>query len=232
MLLNPDARPLAGAVEELARAIDAHPSWAGVAPRLVGENGEPQYDWQLRPLPRPGGLLRQVFFLRGVPRVRDEPAEATPVAQPAAAALLLRRSVLLDLGGLDAAFFPAWFEDVDLGARLARAGLTVHYWPRATFVHGLGGSLEALGYGAVLWIYYRNLVRYLRKHHGETWAAAALICLPAAALARALRLPLRRPRRARGRGDALLGLASLALGAATGFRAPLKLRRSFAARVE
>jgi GT2 family glycosyltransferase len=226
MLLNPDARSVPGALEELTRALDAHPDWAGVAPRLVGEDGEPQYDWQLRPLPRPGGLLRQVFFLRGVPRSRDEPAEGRPVAQPAAAALLVRRSVLVELGGLDAGFFPAWFEDVDLAARLAAAGYALHYWPRATFVHGLGGSLDALGYRAFLWIYYRNLVRYLRKHHGAAWAAAALISLPAAALARALLLPLRRPRRARGRGDALVGLASLALGAATGFRAPLKLRRA------
>jgi N-acetylglucosaminyl-diphospho-decaprenol L-rhamnosyltransferase len=228
MLLNPDARPLEGAVEELAGALEAHPSWAGTVPRLVGEDGAAQYDWQLRALPRPGGLLRQVFFLRGVPRTRAEPAAGTPVAQPAAAALLLRRSVLDQLGGLDAAFYPAWFEDVDLGARLAAAGHAVHYWPRATFVHGLGGSLQALGYGAFLWIYYRNLVRYLHKHHGAVWAATALVCLPAAAFARALLVPLRLPRRARDRSDALRGLLGLALGAASGFRAPLELRRSFA----
>ena len=228
LLLNPDARPSPGAVEELARALDAHPSWAGVAPRLVGEDGESQHDWQLRALPRPGGLLRQVFFLRGVPRLRAEPAEGAAVEQPAAAALLLRRSLLDALGGMDAGFHPAWFEDVDLAARLARAGHGLHYWPRAAFVHGLGGSLDALGYGPFLWIYYRNLVRYLHKHHGRGWAAAATACLPAAAVARALLLPLRRPRRARSRGDALAGLAGLALGAATGFRAPRALRRSFA----
>jgi GT2 family glycosyltransferase len=231
MLLNPDARPQPGAVEDITRALDANPDWAGVAPRLVGESGEPQYEWQLRPLPRPGGLLRQVFFLRGVARAREEPPPGAAIAQPAAAALLLRRSTLLELGGLDASFFPAWFEDVDLCARLARDGRTLHYWPSAVFVHGLGGSLEALGYGAFLWVYYRNLVRYLRKHHGAAWAGAALLCLPAAALMRALLLPLRRPRRAQGRGDALRGLAGLALGAATGFRAPAKLVRAFAAPV-
>jgi GT2 family glycosyltransferase len=229
LLLNPDAHPHAGAVEQMARALDAHPEWAGAAPRLVGENGDLQYEWQLRPLPRPGGLLRQVFFLRGVARARTEPLPGAAIEQPAGAALLLRRSTLLELGGLDASFFPAWFEDVDLCARLARRGLTLHYWPGAVFVHGLGGSLEALGYGAFLWIYYRNLVRYLRKHHGGAWAAAALVCLPAAALARALLLPLRRPRRAQSRRDALRGLAGLALGAATGFRAPAKLERAFAA---
>ncbi len=229
MLLNPDARPHPQAVEELARGIEANPAWAGAVPRLVGEDGEPQYEWQLRPLPRPGGLLRQVFFLRGVARARTEPLPGAAIEQPAGAALLLRRSTLLELGGLDASFFPAWFEDVDLCARLAREGRTLHYWPSAVFVHGLGGSLEALGYGAFLWVYYRNLVRYLRKHHGAAWAAAALVCLPAAALARALLLPLRRPRRAQGRGDALRGLVGLALGAATGFRAPAKLKRAFAA---
>jgi GT2 family glycosyltransferase len=229
MLLNPDARPHQGAVERLAAALDEHPAWSGAIPRLVGDDGQPQYEWQLRPLPKPGGLLRQVFFLRGVARPRSEPTEDATIEQPAGAALLLRRSTLLELGGLDASFYPAWFEDVDLCARLAQRGATLHYLPSAVFVHGLGGSLDALGYGAFLWVYYRNLVRYLRKHHGAAWAAAALVCLPAAALARALLLPLRRPRRARGRGDALRGLVGLALGAATGFRAPAKLKRAFAA---
>lgn len=229
MLLNPDARPAAGAVEELARALEAHPAWAGAVPRLIGDDGAAQYDWQLRPLPRPAGLLRQVFFLRGVPRLHAEPAEGERIEQPAAAALVLRRSTFSQLAGLDAAFHPAWFEDVDLAARLAKKGHTVHYWPRATFVHGLGASLPALGYGPFLWIYHRNLVRYLRKHHGAGWASAALLLMPAAAIARAALLPLRRPRHARGRGDALAGLAGLAIGALTGFRAPSKLRRSFAA---
>lgn len=226
MLLNPDARPLPGSIEELTRVLEANPSWAGVVPRLVGGDGRPQYDWQLRSLPSPGGLLRQVFFLRGVPRLGAEPRAGAPVEQPAAAALLLRRSVLAEVGGMDPGFHPAWFEDVDLAARLADAGATLHYWPAATFEHGLGGSLDALGYGAFLWIYHRNLVRYLRKHHGKGWAAAARISLPVAALLRALALPLRSPRRARGRADALRGLAGLALGAASGFRAP----RRFAAK--
>ena len=177
---------------------------------------------------RPGSCARCSSCAASRARA-PSPQPGAAIEQPAGAALLLRRSTLLELGGLDASFFPAWFEDVDLCARLARRGRTLHYWPSAVFVHGLGGSLEALGYGAFLWVYYRNLVRYLRKHHGAAWAAAALVCLPAAALARALLLPLRRPRRAQGRGDALRGLVGLALGAATGFRAPAKLKRAFAA---
>ena len=223
MLLNPDARPLRGAIEELTRALEANPSWAGVAPRLVGADGRAQYDWQLRSLPNPAGLLRQVFFLRGVPRLRAEPEAGTPIEQPAAAALLLRRSALEAVGGMDAAFRPAWFEDVDLAARLAGVGSTMHYWPAAAFAHGLGESLDLLGYGPFLWIYHRNLLRYLRKHHGRGSAAAARILLPVAATLRALALPLRRPRRARDRGDALRALASLALGGASGFRAPRRL---------
>ena len=66
MLLNPDVRPLPGAVGELADALDRHRDWPGLAPRLSGDDGGPQYAWQLRPLPTAWGLLRQLFFLPGV----------------------------------------------------------------------------------------------------------------------------------------------------------------------
>ena len=226
MLLNPDSRPQPGAVAELIEALDRHPEWPGVAPRLRGEDGAPQYSWQLRPLPTAPGLLRQTLFLPGVPRLRREPPEGALVQQPAAAALALRRSILDSLGGLDPHFHPAWFEDVDLAARLVSNGHTVRYWPRSCFVHELGGSVASLGYGPFLWAYYRNLIRYLRKHHGAAWVVAARATLPASALARIALLPLRRPRRASSRAEASLALLTLAAGAVTGFRRPRAVREA------
>ncbi len=224
MLLNPDVRPLPGAVGELADALDRHRDWPGLAPRLSGDDGSPQYAWQLRPLPTAWGLLRQLFFLPGVPLLRHEPKEGVVVQQPAAAALAIRRSLLESLGGLDTRFHPAWFEDVDLGARLVSAGHPIRYWPRSHFVHELGSSVASLGYGPFLWAYYRNLTRYLRKHHGAGWAAAAHAMLPAAALARIALLPFRQPRRAASRAQACAALLTLAAGAVTGFRRPRAVR--------
>ncbi|HYO15800.1 MAG TPA: hypothetical protein VE685_21585, partial [Thermoanaerobaculia bacterium] len=151
----------------------------------------------------------------------------TPVEQPAAAALAFRREALAAVGGFDDGFHPAWFEDVDLARRLAGAGLVLRYWPAARFRHGLGSTVPGLGYGPFLWIYYRNLTRYLRKHHGRAWALAARMALVAGIAVRLLALPLRRPQRARSRGEAARGLLLVLAGALTGWTRP----RHFAERV-
>jgi GT2 family glycosyltransferase len=228
LLLNPDARPLPGALDALLDGFARLPEVAGLAPRLVGADGAPQHRWQLRPLPRARDLVGQALFLPLPRGARDEPAAGTPVAQPAAAALALRRDVLLALGGLDTGFYPAWFEDVDLCRRLATAGHPLVYWPAATFEHGLGGSVASLGYGAFLWAYGRNLVRYARKHHAPALVALLRVLVPLGALARCAALPLRRPRRAASRGAAAKALLALAAGALTGWRRPRSLVARFA----
>ena len=174
-----------------------------MVPALVGADGEPQHRWQLQPLPAPATLLRQTFFLAAARGPRTAP-------------------------GRGAAFYPAWFEDVDLARRLARAGHRLVYEPASRFVHAGGGSLPELGYGPFLWVYYRNLTRYLRLHHGAGWALAARLALPVGMTLRLLALPLRRPRRAPTRRAAAAALLAVARGAASGWRRPEAWARRFA----
>jgi GT2 family glycosyltransferase len=129
---------------------------------------------------------------------------------------------------MDERFFPAWFEDVDLARRLGEAGLPIRYWPAARFRHCLGASVPRLGFRSFLWLYYRNLTRYLAKHHGRGWAGAAQLLLPLGMGLRALLLALRKPRRAASRREAARGLAAVAAGAASGWRRPADLAREWA----
>ena len=216
LILNTDARPESGALESLIRGMEQHPEAAGLAPRLLNEDGAPQAGWQLRKLPRLRTLLGYCCFVE--PGPMPEPPAGSPVEQPAACALLLRRDVFEAVGGMDEGFWPAWFEDVDLARRLREQGDQVLYWPDATFRHGLGASVPRLGYGPFLLAYYRNLDRYARKHHGRGAAFVLRTVLTVAGLLRIVVLPLRRPRRAGGRGEAAVGLWRLAAGAATGWR--------------
>ncbi len=220
LLLNPDARPEPGALEALLAGFAARPDAAGLAPRLLGDDGTPQFRWQLRALPNPWRLLLQAFFLPGKAGPEAEPAAETAVEQPAACALALRRDGLVAAGGMDPSYFPAWFEDVDLAARLRARGAILLYWPAARFRHGLGASVARLGYGRFLWVYSRNLERYLRRHHGAFFAAVARLLIPIGALGRLLALPLRRPRRAESRSAAAVGLLATAAGAISGWRWP------------
>ncbi|HEV2851488.1 MAG TPA: glycosyltransferase [Thermoanaerobaculia bacterium] len=218
LILNPDVVPEEGALDRLVEGFAAHPEAAGLAPRLVGPAGEPQWAWQLRRLPSPWSLLLHTLPLGGEPALAAEPAEGTPVEQPAAAALALRRQALAAIGGFDAGFHPAWFEDVDLARRLREARLPILYWPASRFRHHLGSTVPRLGYGPFLYVYYRNLTRYLAKHHGRAWAAAARAALVPGVVLRLLLLPLHRPRRAASRREAFTGLLAVLAGALSGWK--------------
>ena len=226
LILNADARPESGALERLDAACEATPE-AGVVPALVDPEGGSQHQWQLQPLPSPWTLVLQTFFLAGRRGPSRQPPPETPVEQPAAAALAVRREVLRQLGGLDEGFYPAWFEDVDLARRLAAGGHRLLYEPIVRFVHTGGATVPKLGYGAFLWVYYRNLVRYLRVHHGVVWALLARMMLPLGMALRIVLLPLRRPRRAISRRAAAASLAEVAAGAVSGWRYPKELARRF-----
>lgn len=227
LVLNPDAHPLAGAIEALLEACKTESSAAGLVPALVWPDGSSQCSWQLQPLPSATDLLLQIFFLAGRRGPKAEPEAGEVIGQPAAAALALRRQALEELGGFDEGFFPAWFEDVDLARRLAQRGEVCLYLPKSRFEHAAGSSVPALGYGRFLWIYYRHLCRYLKKHHGAGVALLARLLLPISMFLRLLVLPIRRPNRAKTRREAAAGLLAVAWGALTGFRRPRDLAARF-----
>jgi N-acetylglucosaminyl-diphospho-decaprenol L-rhamnosyltransferase len=219
LFLNPDARPAPGALDALVEGFRRHREAAGLAPRLIAPDGTPQARWQLKPLPTAASLVAHAFFWNPTHGPRREPLEGERVEQPAAAALALRRTAFEAVGGFDAGYHPAWFEDVDLARRLAERGERIVYLPAATFVHRGGGSVPALGYGGFLTAYDRNLARYLRLHHGRGWELVFRALVPAGALLRTLALPLRRPRRAASRREAAGALFAVASGAWRGWPA-------------
>lgn len=184
LLLNPDTEVLSGSIEALVGTLDEHPDFAGVVPLLEDPDGVSQHRWQLRRLP---SVPRLGLGLCGAPAFSRPPSRLEEIAQPAAAAWLLRRSIWDALGGLDPSFAPAWWEDVDFCARLAvrlqqgpdltaARGFVVQ--PTARIRHGRGSSLANLGDRAFLEAFYRNLLLYARRHHRKRSRAirAALRC--------------------------------------------------------
>jgi GT2 family glycosyltransferase len=225
LILNPDVVPEEGALDRLLEGFTAWPDAAALAPRLLGPAGESQANWQLRKLPSPWRLVLQALPLPGFSTPGPEPAAGAGAAveQPAAAALAFRRQALVAAGGFDAGFYPAWFEDVDLAKRFQEAGSILRYWPAARFRHHLGSTVPRLGYGRFLFIYHRNLTRYLGKHHGQGWAVAARMALIPGIAVRLLALPFRRPRRASSRREALAGLLGVLMGALSSWTRPRRL---------
>ncbi len=171
-LLNPDTEILGPALVSLTASLGDRPDLAGVVPQLENIDGSSQHQWQLKDLPtrRDLGLGRS-----GRPAFNRNPEHPVPVAQPAAAAWLIRRAVWDALDGLDPSYFPAWWEDVDFCARLHNRikdpsfpwSEAWHVVPEARVRHVGGSSVGSLGNRAFLEAFYGNLLRFAERHHPQ-----------------------------------------------------------------
>lgn len=91
----------------------------------------------------------------------------------AASCMLVRRSALEQVGGLDEGY-PLFFEDVDLCRRLRQAGYFIIYDARVSVLDRGGQSQPNR---AVRALYTRSLYRFYRKHYppvARWWLALAL----------------------------------------------------------
>jgi len=203
LFLNPDIKHTPDNLARLAGPIASRPEAAGVCGSLEDETGRKQRGFQLRLNLTPGwGLLELLLppshwcawpWLRRYFYADHDWSQAFPVEQPAAACLLLRRAAFEQLGGFDEAFQPAWLEDVDLCRRLSDRGLSLWYIPDVSFRHVGGYSLRQIGQAAFKTHFWRNSLRYFRKHYpGFAWVYRWL--LPPVLAWRAL-LALRCPER-------------------------------------
>ena len=168
LLLNPDARLTAKDLAALVDVLDADPSVGIVGPQILEDDGSLAYS--LRRFPRRRSTYAQALFLHRVwPRapwtdelIRDPAAYAAPGSFDwvSGACMLIRRTALEQVGGLDEQFF-LYCEDMDLCARVRAAGWDVRYQPGATVRHEGGASAPR---ETLLAIYARNRVIYARKH--------------------------------------------------------------------
>ncbi|MGH3670985.1 MAG: glycosyltransferase family 2 protein [Pseudonocardiaceae bacterium] len=107
--------------------------------------------------------------------------------------LLLRRAAFESVGGFDPRYF-MYFEDVDLGDRLGRAGWLNVYVPSAEVTH-LGGHATSRVSEQMLAAHHQSTYRYVAdRHRGLLYAPLRLMLR--AGLAARLRLMLRAGRRA------------------------------------
>jgi len=80
-----------------------------------------------------------------------------------AAALATRRTLFLDLGGFDARYSPAYYEDTDYCFALRSAGYRVVYQPASVVVHAGGGTAGTDERAGVKSTQARNRTRFTEK---------------------------------------------------------------------
>jgi hypothetical protein len=175
LLLNTDTEVAPDAIQKLLDFLETHPRHAAVAPRLVHPAGGTQRTVQEFPT-----LKTALFFSTPLERwwpesrelrryfMRDWDQESSrDVDQPPAAVLLVRKTVLDEVGLFDEDLW-LFYNDVDLAKRIGQAGWKTHYLAEARVVHHVGGSTKQFADFVTVW--QRDRLRYYRKHFGRVGA--------------------------------------------------------------
>jgi GT2 family glycosyltransferase len=166
--VNPDAVPQPGAVSALAEFMTAHPRCGVAGPRMVFPDGSPQPSRRRFPTVT-GTIVRRTPLRKLVPQRRhfhlDEEAPSAPVQADwmLGGFLLLRRSMLEELGGFDEGF-RLYGEDIDLQYRARRAGWECWYVPQAVVSHEHKAETDKRWLTRrTLW-HWAGILRFVRKH--------------------------------------------------------------------
>jgi GT2 family glycosyltransferase len=168
LLVNPDTEVLPGAVATLAGVLATRPDVGLVGPRVVNPDGS-LYP-SVRRFPDPVTALGHAVLLFVAPgnrwtrryRMADwDHSHAADVDWVAFTFVLIRRSALEQVGGLDERYF-MYVEDVDTCWRLREAGWVVAYEPDAVVSHRIGGSSASAPYRMIVH-HHRSLWRFARR---------------------------------------------------------------------
>ncbi|WP_132112202.1 glycosyltransferase family 2 protein [Actinocrispum wychmicini] len=174
VVANPDIEWGPGSIDTLLDAADRWPRGGSFGPLIREPNGDVYPSARLLPSLGKGvghAVVGRVW--------RDNPwtkayrqSEGAIVERTAGwlsgSCLLLRRAAFDSVDGFDPRYF-MYFEDVDLGDRIGRAGWQNVYVPSAEVTH-IGGHATAKASEKMLAAHHASAYRYLAdRHQGAEW---------------------------------------------------------------
>lgn len=169
LILNPDCLIEPATLARLVEELDRHPEAALVSGKVLEPDGREQRGSRRR-LPTPSRIFHEMLPFGGDgidTTASPAPGHATEVEAVSGACMLVRREAFESVGGMDEDY-PLHFEDLDLFARISRAGWKLRWVPEAEIVHA-GGQSSRTRPVAVLWAKHRGLWRYLNRHCADDW---------------------------------------------------------------
>jgi N-acetylglucosaminyl-diphospho-decaprenol L-rhamnosyltransferase len=202
LLLNPDTEVMFGSLHKMVQYMEAHSQVGALGPQLLFPDGRVQPS--CRQFPSYGFMLWEFTGLRiAFPRSRIfggwrmgsfDHRQLRTVDQPMGACLLLRRSLVEEIGLLDEQF-EMFFSDVDLCRRVKEAGWKIIFLPSAQVVHHVGASVRTMP-GRMMPISHGDCYRYFKKYrrrlldYPASWmlGLGLLLSLPVRVLGARLRL--------------------------------------------
>ncbi len=213
VVANPDVVWQPGSLDQLLAATERWPRAGALGP-LIREPDGAVYP-SARALPTLGrGIGHAVFgwWWPGNPwsvryRQENEDLRERTAGWLSGSCLLLRRQAFDSVGGFDPAYF-MYFEDVDLGERLADAGWLNVYVPAAVVTHA-GSHSTSRHAAAMTSAHHHSAWLYISRHYpGARWLPLRLVVRAGLAVREQLSLRLSRVsagarphRKQRDRGD-------------------------------
>lgn len=168
---NPDVEWRPGSIDVLIDTALDNPRAGSLGPALLNEDGTVYPSARALPSLHQGAghaVFAKIWPGNPWTRAYHRDQEAVPTARTAGwlsgACLLLRREAFEAVGGFDEGYF-MFFEDVDLGDRLGRAGWQNLYVPASRVVH-VGGTSWKDRPSPMISAHHASARRYLhRRYH-------------------------------------------------------------------
>ncbi|WP_426592736.1 glycosyltransferase family 2 protein [Cellulomonas sp. McL0617] len=170
LVANSDLEWEPGALDVLVASADADARTGSAGPALLNPDGTVYPS--ARALPSLAQGAGHALFVRiwpGNPWTRQYRAEQESAGRQRAAGwlsgacLLVRRTAFEAVGGFDDGYF-MFFEDVDLGERLGRAGWTNLYVPQARVTH-VGGTSWRAKPARMISAHHTSAARYVARRY-------------------------------------------------------------------
>ncbi|MFC0109915.1 glycosyltransferase family 2 protein [Kibdelosporangium aridum] len=174
IVANPDIEWGPGSIDELLKATSRWPRGGAFGPLIREPNGEVYPSARLLPSLGKGvghAVVGRVW--KDNPWTKAYRQSDTSVRERTAgwlsgSCLLLRREAFDSVDGFDPRYF-MYFEDVDLGDRIGKAGWQNVYVPSAEVTH-IGGHATSKASAKMLAVHHQSAYRYLAdRHQGPEW---------------------------------------------------------------
>ena len=171
LLLNPDTEVRRGAINLLVDYLKTNPEVGVVGPHTLNSDGSHQSTRRRFPTLMTG-VFESTWLAAAAPagverdyRLLDfDDDDIVPVDWVQGSALMLRRELWRDIGGLDESFV-MYYEELDFCRRAKSAGWKVAYHGGAIITHHGGKSSEQAAAQKLIH-FHTSKLRYFRKHHG------------------------------------------------------------------
>jgi N-acetylglucosaminyl-diphospho-decaprenol L-rhamnosyltransferase len=203
VVANPDVQWGPGSIDALLDAAARWPRAATLGPLIREPDGSVYPSARHLPSLVRGGMhavigpiWRNNPWSTAYRQERLEPSER-PVGWLSGSCLLVRRAAFDQVGGFDERYF-MYFEDVDFGDRLAKAGWLNVYVPSAEVLHHKG-HVTGRDPAGNLAAHHNSTYIFLADRHSGWWRAPLRWTMRAGLAVRA-RLMVRRSRRERAEG--------------------------------